>query len=134
VVSHDDMWWHIISMWYFYYFYINKTPAQAFTLTCLKMRTYALWCKRQRTNHNRELIQYSVYQNNSNPNLACNNAEYIWQIRLVFTPLLSSFIYFSNDMLYASFSWKMKEYCFDKKVHKNHNFPPMGIGHFFFQS
>jgi hypothetical protein len=58
---------------------------------------------------------YSVYQNNSNPNLACNNAEYIWQIRLVFTQLLSSFIYFSNDMLYASFSWKMKEYCFDKK-------------------
>jgi hypothetical protein len=77
---------------------------------------------------------YSVYQNNSNPNLACNNAEYIWQIRLVLTPLLSSFIYFSNDMLYASFSWKMKAYCFDKKVHKNHNFPPMGIGHFFFQS
>ena len=25
----------------------NKTPAQAFTLTCLKMRTYALWCNRQ---------------------------------------------------------------------------------------
>ena len=61
-------------------------------------------------------LQYSVYQNNSNPNLACNNAEYIRQIRLFFTPLLSSFIYLSNDMLYVWFSWTMKEYCFDKNI------------------
>ncbi len=31
----------------------NKTPAQAFTLTCLKMRRYALWCNRQESGSKR---------------------------------------------------------------------------------
>ena len=59
---------------------------------------------------------YSVYQNNLNTNVACNDAKHFCQMQLVFTSLLSLSVYLSNEILYASLSWKIKEYCFDKKV------------------
>ena len=49
-----------------------------------------------------------------------NLNKYIWKILLIFTPSKSYFICLSNEILYALFSRKMREYIAStKKFHKN---------------
>ena len=63
------------------------------------------------------LILHSEYQNNSNPFcrvITQNTFDkfswfLVWLVKLIY----------ANDIFYAKFSRKMKEYCFDKNVNKN---------------